>query len=28
VIDSDNEYLLPTGYNLGVDKRHFRFWSA
>jgi hypothetical protein len=25
VIDSDNEYLLPTGYNLGVDKRHFRF---
>jgi hypothetical protein len=25
VIDSDNEYLLPTGYNLWVDKRHFAF---
>lgn len=25
LIDSDNEYLIPTGYNLGVDKRHFGF---
>ena len=25
VTDSDDEYLLPTGYNLGVDKRHFGF---
>jgi hypothetical protein len=23
VIDSDDQYLLPTGYNLGVDKRYF-----
>ena len=25
VIDSDSEYLLPTGYNLGVNKKHFAF---
>ena len=23
VIDTDDQYLLPTGYNLGVDKKHF-----
>jgi hypothetical protein len=22
VLNSDDEYLVPTGYNLGVDKRH------
>jgi len=25
VIDSDSEYLIPTGYNLGVNKKHFAF---
>jgi hypothetical protein len=23
MVDSDNEYLLPTPYNLGVNRKHF-----
>jgi hypothetical protein len=24
MVDSDNQYLLPTPYNLGVNRKHFR----
>jgi hypothetical protein len=28
MVDSDNQYLLPTPYNLGVNRKHFRNWLS